>query len=108
METHWSSEPEGNLTITFDPVLSSVSLRGRNLCIISSGMMARMVVKTKQEGWGDQPADNLDGVLSRPLRRRLLLSRHCFYFSSANSPGLSFHSTSTKVSSTFKLNSFKF
>ena len=33
METHWSSEPEGNLTITLEPVLSSVSFRGRNLMV---------------------------------------------------------------------------
>ena len=31
METHWSSEPDGNLMMNFDPVFSSVSLRGRNL-----------------------------------------------------------------------------
>ena len=31
METHWSSEPAGNLTMTLEPVLSSVSFRGRNL-----------------------------------------------------------------------------
>ena len=31
METHWSSDPDGNLMINFDPVFSSVSLRGRNL-----------------------------------------------------------------------------
>ena len=34
METHWSSEPEGNLTITLEPVLSSVSFRGRNLMMV--------------------------------------------------------------------------
>ena len=33
METHWSSEPEGNLTITLEPVLSSVSFSGRNLMV---------------------------------------------------------------------------
>ena len=36
METHWSSEPEGNLTITLEPVLSSVSFRGRNLMVEDS------------------------------------------------------------------------
>ena len=30
-ETHWSSEPDGNLMMNLDPVFSSVSLRGRNL-----------------------------------------------------------------------------
>ena len=33
METHWSSEPDGNLMMNLDPVFSSVSLRGRNLQI---------------------------------------------------------------------------
>ena len=30
IETHWSSVPEGNLTMNFEPVFSSVSLSGRN------------------------------------------------------------------------------
>ena len=29
--THWSFGPEGNLTMTLEPVLSSVSFRGQNL-----------------------------------------------------------------------------
>ena len=79
METHWSSEPEGNLTITLEPVLSSVSFSGRNL-MVEDSMVNRMMCSLGFSEKVSIPADNLDGILLLPLHRRLLYLPHiCFW-----------------------------
>ena len=104
METHCSSEPEGNLTITFDPVLSSVSLRGRNLGMIVD-LWLKSQPKSLPDRWRNKPADNLDGVLSCPLRycSLLLHPRHCFNLLFCKPEHvLSFHSTFDKSFDNFQ------